>query len=149
MPTYANNRKAFHSYSIEDSFEAGLVLSGHEVKSIRFGQVSLDGAYVTIRNFEAFLRNAYIGKYKQASNLDSYDESRERKLLLHKSEILKLMEATKKKGISLIPLEIYTNKNRLKLKVGLGRGKKQFDKRESIKRKETKRKIERIIRQRI
>ena len=98
MPSYANNRKAFYSFSIQDTFEAGLVLSGHEVKSIRNGQVSLDGAYVTIRAGEAFLRNAYIGKYKQATNLESYDESRERKLLLHKAEIQRLIGRTKEKG---------------------------------------------------
>ncbi len=149
MPTYANNRKAFHTYSIEDTFEAGLALEGHEVKSIRGGQVSLNGAYVSIRNGEAYLRNAYIGKYKAASNLDGYDENRERKLLLHKNEILKMSNRLNEKGTTLVPLEIYTSKNRLKLKIGLGRGKKQYDKRESIKKKETKRSIERSIRQRV
>ena len=149
MPTYANNRKAFHNYSIEDQIEAGLVLAGHEVKSIRGGQASLDGAYVTIRGGEAFLRNAYIGKYKQASNLEGYDESRERKLLLHKNELLRLQSKTKEKGLTLIPLQIYTSKRRLKLKIGLGRGKKQFDKRDAIKKKENKRKIERVLRQKV
>lgn len=149
MTTLAQNRKAFHSYSIEDQIEAGLVLSGHEVKSIRGGQASLDGAYVTIRGGEAFLRNAYIGKYKQASNLEGYDESRERKLLLKKKEILDLQIKAKEKGLTLVPLQLYTSKHHIKLKVGLGRGKKQYDKRESIKRKENKRKIDRTIRQRI
>ena len=149
MPSYANNRKAFYSFSIQDTFEAGLVLSGHEVKSIRNGQVSLDGAYVTIRAGEAFLRNAYIGKYKQATNLESYDESRERKLLLHKAEIQRLIGRTKEKGATLVPLEIYTKKNRIKLKIGLGTGKKQFDKRDSIKKKESKRRIERTLRERV
>src|SRR3989344_4107889 len=128
MPTYANNRKSSHTYSIEDTLEAGIVLSGHEVKSIRGGQASLDGAYVTIRGGEAYLRNAYIGKYKQAANLEGYDESRERKLLLHKSEIIKLLDQTKGKGLTLIPLELYTSKRRIKLKVGVARGKKQYDK---------------------
>ncbi len=149
MPTYANNRKAFHDYSIESTIEAGLVLAGHEVKSIRGGQVSLNGAYVTIRSGEGWLRNAYIGKYKQASGLEGIDESRERKLLLNKHEIIKLQDLLKSKGLTLIPLEIYTSKGRLKLKIGVGRGKKQFDKRATIKKKETKRKIERSIRTRV
>ena len=149
MPTYARNKKAFHDYSIEDTLEAGLVLAGHEVKSVRTGQVSLDGAYVTIRSGEAFLRHAYIGKYRHGGNLDGYDEQRERKLLLHRLEILKLQDQAKAKGLTLVPLEIYTAKKRLKLKVGLARGKKQYDKRESIKRKEAKRHTDRLIRQRV
>lgn len=124
-------------------------MEGHEVKSIRSGQVSLDGAFVSIRNGEAWLKNAYIGKYKQASNLDSYNESRERKLLLHKNEILKLSNRIKEKGYTLVPLQLYTTKHRIKLKVGLGRGKKQFDKRETIKKKELKRKLDRTIRTRV
>lgn len=149
MPSYASNRKAFHSYSIEDTFEAGLVLAGHEVKSVRSGQVSLNGAYVSIRNGEAYLKNAYIGKYKQAANLDGHDENRERKLLLHKNEILKLVTRLNEKGTTLVPLEIYTSKRRLKLKFAVATGKKQYDKRATIKKKETKRNIDRAIRQRI
>ncbi len=149
MPTLANNRKAFHDYSIEDMVEAGLVLSGHEVKSIKNGQATLTGAYVTIRSGEAWLRNAYIGKYKQASGLEGVDESRERKLLLHRKEIEKLQSKSKEKGLTLIPLELYTHKSFIKLKIGLGRGKKQFDKRDSIKKKEQKRKIDRTIRTRV
>jgi SsrA-binding protein len=149
MPSLASNRKAFHNYSIEDTIEAGLVLAGHEVKSIRNGQASLAGAFVTIRNGEAWLRNAYIGKYKQASSLEGYDENRERKLLLHKTEINRLTGKTREKGLTLIPLEIYTKKGFIKLKIGLARGKKQYDKRETIKKKEVKRKIERTIRIRI
>lgn len=149
MPTLASNRKAFHDYSIEETIEAGLVLSGHEVKSIRGGQVSLAGAYVTIRGGEGWLRNAYIGKYKQASGLDGIDESRERKLLLNKKEILQLQDQMKSKGLTLIPLDIYTSKGRLKLKVGLARGKKQFDKRTSIKKKELKRSLDRTLRTRV
>jgi SsrA-binding protein len=95
------------------------------------------------------LRNAYIGKYRHAGNLDGYDEQRERKLLLHRHEILKLLDRTHSKGLTLVPLEIYTAKKRLKLKVGLARGKKQYDKRESIKRKEAKRHADRLIRQRV
>lgn len=146
MPTLASNKKAWHNYSIEGMLEAGIVLAGHEVKSIREGQVSLAGAYVTIRGGEAFLRNAYIGKYKRATNLDGYDENGERKLLLHRQEINRLIGKTKEKGLTLIPLEVYTSKKRIKLKIALAKGKKQYDKRESIKKKELKRKIERTIR---
>lgn len=149
MSTLAQNRKAFHDYSIESTIEAGLVLAGHEVKSVKAGQASLAGAYVTIRAGEGFLRNAYIGKYKQASNLEGHDESRERKLLLHKKEIERLVIKTKEKGLTLIPLELYGKKGLIKLKVGLAKGKKQFDKRESIKKKELKRNLERTIRSRV
>jgi SsrA-binding protein len=145
MTTLAQNRKAFHDFSIEETIEA----SGHEVKSVKGGQATLSGAYVTIRAGEGWLRNAYIGKYKQASNLEGHDESRERKLLFHRKEIIRLQDKIKEKGLTLVPLELYTKKGRIKLKVGLGRGKKQFDKRESIKKKEQKRKIERTIRTRV
>lgn len=149
MPTLASNKKAFYSYSIEDTFEAGLVLSGHEVKSIKNGQASLNGAYVSIRGGEAWLKNAYVAKYKQATNLESYNESQERKLLLHKKEIVKLSNRLNEKGLTLVPLELYTKKNRIKLKIGLAKGKKQFDKRESIKKKELKRNIDRTLRVKI
>lgn len=149
MPTLAQNRKAFHDYSIEDTIEAGLVLAGHEVKSVRSGQVSLNGAYVTIRNGEGWLRNAHIGRYKQASGLEGYDEDRERKLLLHKNEILKLLDQIKGKSLTLIPLELYTSKRRIKLKIGVAKGKKQYDKRETIKKKELRRGLDRLIRKRV
>jgi SsrA-binding protein len=150
MPTYTSNRKAFHSYSIGDTFEAGLVLAGHEVKSVRSGQVSLEGAYVSIRNGEAYLKNAYVGKYKQAAKLlEGYNENRDRKLLLHKNEILKLTSRLNDKGTTLVPLEIYTHKRLIKLKFAIATGKKQFDKRAAIKKKETKRSLDRIIRQKI
>lgn len=149
MPSLASNRKAFHDYSIEETLEAGLVLDGHEVKSIRGGNVSLAGAYVTLRGGEGWLRNAYVGKYKQASNLDGIDESRERKLLLNKKEILRLQDELKSKGLTLVPLEIYTSKKLIKLKIGIARGKKLYDKRESIKKKESKRSIDRTLRSRV
>ena len=125
------------------------MLAGHEVKSIKNGQASLAGAFVSILGGEAFLRNAYIGRYKQAANLEHYNESRDRKLLLHKNEILRLTNRLNEKGTTLVPLEIYTKKNRIKIKVGLAKGKKQYDKRESIKSKEIKRNIERTLRSRI
>ncbi|HTL39680.1 MAG TPA: SsrA-binding protein SmpB [Methylomirabilota bacterium] len=149
MPTLANNRKAFHDYSIEDTVEAGLVLAGHEVKSAKTGQATLTGAYVTVRAGQAFLRNAYIGRYKQAAGLEEIDESRERKLLLHKNEIVRLQGRMKEKGLTLVPLELYTHKGLIKLKIGIAKGKKEYDKRESIKKKESKRSTDRLIRNRI
>lgn len=149
MSLLASNKKVYHNYSIEDTFEAGIVLAGHEVKSIKSGQASLSGAFVSIKGGEAFLKNAYIGKYKQASNLEGYNESQDRKLLLHKKEIQRLATRLNEKGLTLVPLELYTKKNRIKLSIGLAKGKKQYDKRESIKKKETKRRIERAIRTKV
>jgi SsrA-binding protein len=149
MPTLANNKKAFHTYSIEDSMEAGLVLEGPEVKSIRNGQVSLNGAYVSIRNGEAYLKNAFIAKYKNSPRQELYNESRDRKLLLHKDQIMKLTHRLNEKGTALVPLEIYTSKRRIKIKIAVAKGKKQYDKRASIKEKENKRKVGRTLRTRV
>jgi SsrA-binding protein len=148
MATLANNRKAFHTYSIGDSLEAGLVLEGAEVKSIKAGQVSLNGAYVSIKNGEAFLKNAFVAKYKNAPEKEGYNEYKDRKLLLHKDQIMKLTHRLNEKGIAIVPIEIYTSKKRIKIRIAIGKGKKQFDKRESIKKKETKRKIDRTLRSR-
>ena len=109
----------------------------------------MDGAFVSVRGGEAWLKNAYIGKYKQASNLEGHNESRERKLLLNKKELLQLENQTKEKGLTLVPLQLYTAKHNIKLKIGLARGKKRFDKRETIKKKEMKRKLDRTIRTRV
>ena len=149
MPTLANNRKAFHTYSIEDTMEAGLVLSGAEVKSIRQGQVSLNGAYVSIRGGEAYLKNAFIARYKNAVDKDTYNENADRKLLLHRAEIAKLAQRMDEKGTTIVPIEIYTKKRRLKLKIAVAKGKKQFDKRATIKAKENKRSADRAIRTKI
>lgn len=149
MTTFASNKKVFHNYRIDETLEAGIALLGHEVKSVKEGNASLMGAYVTIRNNEAFLRNAYIGKYKYAASLDDYQESRDRKLLLHKKEILRLLSKTKEQGATLVPLDLHAKNKRIKLKIGLGLGKKQHDKREAIKKKELKRKIERTVRSRV
>jgi SsrA-binding protein len=146
MATLANNRKAFHTYSIEDPMEAGLVLEGPEVKSVRNGQVSLNGAYVSITGGQAYLKNAFIAKYKNSPDKDVYNESRDRKLLLHKDQISKLAHRLDEKGTAIVPLEIYTSKRRIKVKIAVGKGKKQFDKRATIKAKETKRNIDRTLR---
>lgn len=149
MPVYAKNPKAFYSYSIEDTLEAGLVLSGGEVKSIRAGQVSLNGAYVSIHNGQAYLKNAFIARYKSTRTDDGYNENADRKLLLHKKQISELAHRLDEKGTAIVPLEIYTSKKRLKLKIAVAKGKKQYDKRESIKKKETKRSLDRAVRTRV
>ncbi|HYC79675.1 MAG TPA: SsrA-binding protein SmpB [Candidatus Binatia bacterium] len=149
MATLANNRKAFHTYTIEDTIEAGLVLEGPEVKSIRNGQVSLNGSYVSIHGGEAYLKNAFVARYKNSPNQETYNESRDRKLLLHKDQISKLAHRLDEKGTAIVPLEIYTSRRRIKVKIAVAKGKKQYDKRVSIKNKETKRRIERTLRQRV
>ncbi len=124
-------------------------MEGPEVKSARNGQVSLSGAYVTIKGGEAYLKNAFIAKYKNAPQQELYNEYRDRKLLLHKDQISKLAHRLDEKGTAIVPLEIYTSKRRIKVKIAVGKGKKQFDKRATIKEKESKRKIDRTLRQRV
>lgn len=129
--------------------EAGLILTGPEVKSVRNGQVSLNGAFVTIHKGEAFIRNMFIAKYKNSSNQEGYNENGERKILLNKAEIDKLSHELHTKGTAIVPLEIYTRKRLIKLKIAVGKGKKQFDKRDAIKKKENKRSVDRAIRNKI
>ena len=148
MPTLATNRRAKFDYHILETFEAGIVLSGQEVKSIKSNRMSLKGAYVTIKNQEAWLINALVPPYQPKNTPDDYESTRSRKLLLHKKEIKGLIGQTKQKGLTLVPLRVYTKRNRIKLGFGLGRGKRKTDKREVIKKRETKRKIERILKSR-
>lgn len=142
------NKQAKFNYEILETFEAGLVLLGHEVKSIKDGQINLKGAFVTLKKSprpELFLTNANISKYKHAGILPDYDPTRPRKLLLHKNQINALIGKLQQTGLTLVPLSVYTKNNRVKLQFGLGRGKKKFDKREIIKKRETDREIQRII----
>lgn len=127
----AANRKAFHDYFIEDRLEAGVVLEGWEVKSLRAGRVQLDQAYVYLKNGEVFLFGALITPLSTASTHINPDPTRTRKLLLHHREINKLIGNVERKGYTLIPLELYWNHNRVKLKLGLAKGKKLHDKREA------------------
>ncbi len=126
------NRKAKFDYFIESEIEAGIVLVGTEIKSLRKGSADLKDTYVRIKNNEAYIINMYIAKYEEG-NIFNHDERRERKLLLHKKEIKKLEEASKKDGYSLIPIRGYLKKNLFKISVGICRGKKNYDKREAIK----------------
>ena len=125
-------------YFIEKEIECGIVLTGTEIKSIRKGSVDLKDTYVRIKNNEAYIINMYIAKYDEG-NIFNHDERRERKLLLHKKEILKLAEESSKNGYTLIPIRCYLKKNLAKISVGICKGKKNYDKRESIKERDLKR----------
>ena len=137
------NKKAYFNYFIEDEIEAGIVLVGTEIKSVRKGSIDISDAYIRIKNNEAYIINMFIDKYDSGS-IFNHEPSRERQLLLHKKEIKKLFEKVKKDGLTIIPLKIYIKNGKAKLLIGLARGKKLYDKRESIK----KRDLERIDRRR-
>jgi SsrA-binding protein len=145
MSRYAENRTARFDYEIIDTFEAGLELRGHEVKSVRAGKVSLAGAYVLIRGREAFLVGARIDPYQAANATTEYEPDRTRRLLLKRGQIDEVEEKLDTAGVSAIPLSIYGNKGLIKLEVAIARGKRARDKRQSIKERETNREIRRIV----
>lgn len=132
------NRKAKFNYFIKDEIECGIVLIGTEIKSIRKGSVSLDDSYARIKNGEVFLTNTYIAKYEEG-NIFNHEERRERKLLLHKNEINKLSKLIELEGVTLVPLKIYFKKNKAKVLLGVCKGKKLYDKREVIKKRDLER----------
>ena len=132
------NRKANFEYFIEERYEAGIELKGTEIKSIRKGSCDIKDSFIIIKNQEAFLLNTYIAKYEEG-NIFNHEERRTRKLLLHKKEIKKLLEASSKDGYSLIPLSIYLKKGKAKVEVGVCKGKKLYDKRETIKKRDLER----------
>ena len=138
------NRKANFEYFIEERYEAGIELKGTEIKSIRKGSCDIKDSFIIIKNQEAFLLNTYIAKYKEG-NIFNHEERRTRKLLLHKKEIKKLLEASSKDGYSLIPLSIYLKKGKAKVEIALGKGKKNYDKRETIKKRDDEREIAKAI----
>lgn len=148
MPTYAVNKKAHFDYEILEKFEAGLVLSGQEVKSVRTKQMKLSGSFVTIHNDEALLTNAHIPLYKHAVDT-SYDPSRTRKLLLKTKEIRYLRGKLQEKGLTIVPLCVYTKGRKIKLEIGIGRGKKKYDKRRTIKEREQGREMRRVLKENI
>ena len=143
----AQNRKAWHDYFIEDKLEAGIELFGTEVKSIRAGKCNLKDSYVEIRNGEAFIQGMHISPYDHG-NIFNKDPLRQRRLLMHKREILKLFARIKQDGYSLIPLSIYFRGPRVKLEIGLAKGKKLYDKRETAARKDAKREMDRAMKSR-
>ena len=138
----ATNKKAWHNYQIESEYEAGIVLAGSEVKSIREGKVSFQDSYADIKNGELFLRQLHISPYKYAY-YTNHETHRTRKLLLHRYEIRKLSSKIKERGYTLVPLKIYFKNDKIKVLIGLGRGKKLYDKRETIKLKDVKRDLDR------
>lgn len=143
----AQNKKASHDYFIEETFEAGLVLSGTEIKSIRAGRANLADSFATIRNGEAFVHNMHISPFEQGNRNNPLDPTRARKLLLKRKQIDTLLGASKQKGYALVPLKIYIRNGYAKLLIGLGKGKKQYDKRETQKRRDAQRDIQRALRE--
>lgn len=137
----ATNKKARHDFFIEDTYEAGIELSGTEVKSIRAGKVNLRDSYAQVKDGEMFLHNVHISPYEQG-NIFNKDPLRSRKLLLHKAEITKLMGLTTIKGYSLVPLSFYLKNGRVKVQLGLARGKKLYDKRQDLKEQAVRREVE-------
>lgn len=145
MADLTYNKLAKRDYELKDTFEAGLVLSGQEVKSVKAGQMKLQGSYVTIAKGEVWLIGALIPKWKPAGKLADYDPGQSRKLLLHKREVKHLIGKSREKGLTLVPIRVYTRHGKLKLEFGIGRGKKEYEKRELIK----KRDVEREMRERM
>lgn len=144
---YAENRSAFHDYEILEKYEAGMVLEGLEVKAVKSGKLSVRGAYVKILGGEIFLISATISPYQPKNTPKDYDPQRTRKLLLNKKEIAGLIGKSEEKGLTIVPLKAYDKKGKVKLEIGLAKARKKYDKREVIKGKEEKRKIERALKQ--
>jgi SsrA-binding protein len=144
----ATNRKAYHDYFVEEKFEAGIMLQGTEVKSLRDGRVNLQDSYASVKGGEAFLHHCHISPYSHG-NIMNHEPLRTRKLLLHRKEINKLLSKTQQQGLTLIPLRIYFSKRGLaKIEIGLAKGKKQHDRRASIKNREASREVERAMKER-
>jgi len=139
------NRKARHDYHILESMEAGLALKGSEVKSIREGKISLKDSYARIEKGEAWLVGCHISAYTNQNTFEPYNPTRTRKLLLHKKQLLRLHATVKEKGLTLLPLKVYFRNGIAKLELGIGKGKKLYDKREDLKKKEADRQIERAM----
>ena len=139
MAVLAENKRAYYDYEVLETYEAGLVLIGQEVKAIKTGHISLRGSYVVFKDEELFLIGANIPPYQPKNAPANYQPERSRKLLLTKSEIKSLIGKTRQKGLTLVPLKVYTNKGKIKLLFGLAKGKKEFDKREKIKKREIER----------
>lgn len=144
MKLITNNKKAFHDYFISDLYEAGIVLEGSEVKSIRGGGININDSFVNIKDGEVFLRNAYIKPYENTGSFQP-DSRKTRKLLMHKAEIDKLQRKVMEKGFSLIPTKVYFNGGKVKVEIGLAKGKKLYDKRETLKEKSIKKDIDRAM----
>lgn len=148
MANYAENRRSRFDYEIIQKYEAGIELLGSEVKSVRAGQMSLEGSFVIIRGGEVFLINANIPPYQIKNAPKDYDSLRNRKLLLTKKEIGELAESDKNKSLTVVPISVYNKDRKIKINIALVKGKKKFDKRESIKKRETEREVRRELKDR-
>lgn len=144
----ADNRKARHDYAIEETFEAGIVLTGTEIKSVRAGKVNLRGSYARVFRDEVFLYEAHISPYEQSGTYFNHEPTRPRKLLLHRREIRRIDGLIRQKGMTLVPLKIYFKGRRAKIELGVARGKKLYDKREDIAKRDAQRDIERVMKSR-
>lgn len=149
MGVIAVNKKASFDYDTLESFEAGIALLGYEVKSIRAGQINLKGAYISFRRDEAYLVSAFIPLYKPAGNIDDYNPERARKLLLRKKELDRLLGKKQEKGLTVIPVKVYTKGSFIKLEIAVVKGKKLFDKREDSKKKSLDRELRTLIKKKI
>jgi len=145
MPNYAKNKFAYHDYEVLDTLEAGLVLTGAETKAIRTETVRLKGSYVSLRGDEAWLVNAHIPRYKYAGTMTDYDPERPRKLLLNRKEIAYLQGKSHEKGLTIVPLSVYSRGRHIKLEIGVARGKKLHDKKRDKKERDIKRDVQRDI----
>ena len=145
MANYAENRKAYFNYEILEKYEAGIELLGTEVKSVRGGRISLEGSFVLVRGGEVFLINSNIPAYQPANAPKDYDPLRNRKLLLTKKEIKILADSEKNKSLTISPLSVYNKNRKIKISIALAKGKKKFDKRESIKKRDTEREVRRTL----
>jgi len=148
MKIYAENDKAYFNYNILEKFEAGLVLLGTEVKAIKTGKVTIKGSYVTIEDNEAYLTGANIPPYQPKNAPPDYNPQRSRKLLLEKKEIDSLVGKSKESGIALVPLKIFDKNAKIKLEFAIAKGKKKYDKRETIKKRDTQREIDKALKSR-
>ncbi len=146
MPTYAENRKARHDYETLETFEGGLELLGHEVKSIRNGGARLGGAYVTMRSGELWLTGGHVALYGKAGGITDYNPDRDRRVLVHRRELEALYGKIQQKGLTLVPFSLYSRGRHLKLSFGLCRGRKAYDKREQLKGRDIERDTRRILR---
>jgi len=142
--SYAKNKKALHDYEVLENYEAGIVLNGDEVKSIKNSQANLKGAFVNVQNDQAYLNECHVSHYKQSSRKE-FNPTRKRKLILHKKEIIKIDKAINQKGVTAIPIELYAKKGLIKLNLGICRGKKLYDKRDVLKKRSQELEIKRQL----
>ncbi len=146
LKVLATNRKAYHDYFVEETYEAGVVLTGTEIKSVRVGSLNLRDSYAQVRGGELWLMNVHIAPYEPASR-ENANPYRDRKLLMHRKEILRLAGRAQEKGLTIVPLRAYLKKNRAKIEIGLARGKKLYDKRDSIAKRDSDREVRRVVKE--